>query len=67
VNAVSSASTPVVTAAPVAHHDRAWWRLEAVRTHTDWSSLLRQRIRVRAWVRAGRPRLSQWHKLERAS
>jgi hypothetical protein len=41
-------------------HDREWWRQEAVRTHTDWSSLLRQRIKVLAWVRAGRPQLSQW-------
>jgi hypothetical protein len=39
---------------------RAWWRIEARRTRTDWSSLLRQRIRVLAWVRAGRPPLAQW-------
>jgi hypothetical protein len=42
------------------HHDRAWWRQEAVRTRTDWSSLLRQRIRVLWWIRAGRPPLSKW-------
>jgi hypothetical protein len=41
--------------------DRAWWRAEARRTKTDWSSILRQRIRVLAWVRAGRPPLSNWH------
>ena len=41
--------------------DREWWRAEAIRTETDWSSLLRQRIRVLAWVRAGRPPLSKWH------
>ena len=34
---------------------------EAIRTKTDWSSVLRQRIRVLAWVRAGRPPLSKWH------
>jgi hypothetical protein len=34
-------------------------REEARRCRTDWSSLLRQRIRVLAWVRAGRP-LSKW-------
>jgi hypothetical protein len=41
--------------------DREWWRQEAIRTKTDWSSLLRQRIRVLAWVRAGRPPLAEWH------
>ena len=40
--------------------DREWWRAEAIRTKTDWSSVLRQRIRVLAWVRAGRPPLSKW-------
>jgi hypothetical protein len=43
-------------------HDRAWWRAEAVRTRTDMSSLLRQRIRVRAWVNAGRPPMAQWQR-----
>ena len=43
------------------HRDRAWWRGEARRSRTDWSSLLRQRIKVLAWVRAGRPPLGQWH------
>jgi hypothetical protein len=42
------------------HHDRDWWRQEAIRTQVDWSSLLRQRIKVLAWVRAGRPPLAQW-------
>jgi hypothetical protein len=42
-------------------HDRAWWRVEARRTRTDWASLLTQRIRVLHWVRAGRPPLSKWH------
>ena len=41
--------------------DHEWWRAEAIRTKTDWSSLLRQRIRVLAWVRAGTPPLSKWH------
>jgi hypothetical protein len=36
--------------------DRAFWRIEARRSHTDWSSLLRQRIRVRAWVKRRRHR-----------
>lgn len=35
--------------------------IEAIRSRTDWSSILRQRIRVLAWVRAGRPPLSKWH------
>ena len=42
--------------------DREWWRVEARRTRTDWSSLLRQRIRVLAWAKAGRPPLAKWHK-----
>jgi hypothetical protein len=41
--------------------DRPWWRAEAIRTKTDWSSILRQRIRVLAWIRAGRPPLSKWY------
>ena len=44
------------------HRDRAWWRGEARRSRTDWSSLLRQRIKVLAWVRAGRPPLAQWNR-----
>jgi hypothetical protein len=40
--------------------DREWWRQEAIRTRTDWSSLLRQRIRVKAWIKAGRPPLAKW-------
>jgi hypothetical protein len=40
----------------LACRDREWWRAEARRCGTDWSTLLRQRIRVLAWVRAGRPR-----------
>jgi hypothetical protein len=35
-------------------HDREWWREEAKRTKTDWSSLLRQRILFLWWVREGR-------------
>ena len=42
------------------HRDRAWWRGEARRSRTDWSSLLRQRVTVLAWVRAGRPPLGRW-------
>lgn len=48
---------------PLAHYcprDRAWWRRESVGTGTDWSSLLRQRVRVLAWVRAGRPPIAAW-------
>lgn len=41
-------------------HDRAWWRIEARRTRTDWSSILRQRIRALWWVRAGRLPLAEW-------
>jgi hypothetical protein len=48
---------PETAAAP---HGREWWRVEARRCGTDWSSLLRQRIRVLDWVRAGRPPLSEW-------
>jgi len=40
--------------------DRGWWRQDSIRCRTDWSSILRQRIRVLAWVRAGRPPLAQW-------
>ncbi len=39
---------------------REWWAKEARRTRTDWSSLLRQRLRVLAWVRAGRPALGKY-------
>ena len=55
------ASVSTFATKPEPPHDRAWWRAEAIRTKTDWSSLLRQRIRVLAWVRAGRPPLSKWH------
>lgn len=41
-------------------HGRAWWTAQAKRTRTDWSSLLRQRLRVLAWVRAGRPPWAQF-------
>jgi len=41
-------------------HDRAWWAAQARRDKTDWSSLLRQRLRVRQWVRDGRPPIGQW-------
>jgi hypothetical protein len=40
--------------------DREWWRVEARRRGTDWSSLLRQRIRVRWWIKAGRPPFGEW-------
>lgn len=36
-------------------HTREWWREEAKRTKTDWSNLLRQRMRVQWWVKLGRP------------
>jgi hypothetical protein len=45
-------------------HDRAWWLEEAKRRKTDWSSLLRQRLRVMQWVRDGRPPMAQWVKNE---
>lgn len=45
--------------------DREWWGREAVRTKTDWSSLLRQRIRVLGWVRAGRPSISEYMRTRR--
>jgi hypothetical protein len=40
--------------------NRDWWKLEALRTRTDWFSLMRQRMRVLAWLEAGRPPLSKW-------
>jgi hypothetical protein len=46
---------------PEPARDRECWRAEAILSRTDWSSILRQRIRVLAWVRAGRPPLSKWH------
>lgn len=39
---------------------REQWREKARRERTDWSSLLRQRIKVWGWVRAGRPELRKW-------
>lgn len=39
---------------------REQWRDKARRERTTWSDLLRQRIKVWAWVRAGRPRLREW-------
>ena len=51
-------------AAGTAHRDRAGGR-RARRCRPDWSSLLCQRIRVLAWVHAGRPPLGQWHGLPR--
>jgi hypothetical protein len=54
-------TAPVITSDVTAtHHDRTWWRAEAIRTRTDMSSLLRQRIRVRHWVNAGRPPMAEW-------
>jgi len=44
-------------------HDHHWWREQAKRTKTDWSSLLRQRIRMVWWVRAGRPSLQVFSKV----
>lgn len=41
-------------------HDRIWWLARARKTKTDWSSLLRQRLKVMAWLRAGRPPLRAW-------
>jgi hypothetical protein len=41
-------------------HDREWWRVEARRARTDWSSLLRQRVKALGWARAGRPDLKAW-------
>ena len=41
---------------------REWWTGRARETGTDWSSLLRQRLRVKDWVRAGRPPLAEWQK-----
>jgi hypothetical protein len=40
--------------------DRTWWQIEARRMKTDRSSLLRQRIKVLGWIRAGRPALKAW-------
>jgi hypothetical protein len=37
---------------------REWWTAEARRTGTDWPAILRQRTKVRGWVRAGRPPIS---------
>lgn len=48
----------VARAIPVGR-SREWWREQAKATGTDWSSLLRQRVRVLGWVRAGRPLLSE--------
>lgn len=44
---------------------RAWWREHARITSTDWSSLLRQRVKVLGWVRAGRPPLSEYMRTRR--
>jgi hypothetical protein len=44
------------------HQNRAFWHEEARRRRTDMSSLLRQRIRARAWVNAGRPPIAAWHR-----
>lgn len=49
----------------VGGRDREFWRREAKRTRTDWSSLLRQRIKMQWWVRLGRPPLSEYLKLVR--
>jgi hypothetical protein len=57
-------ATTAVSSIPAC--DRDWWRAEARRCGTDMSSLLRQRIKVLAWVRAGRPPLSEWMKSRRA-
>jgi hypothetical protein len=41
---------------------REWWRKHSQEIGTDWSTLLRQRLRVLWWVRAGRPPISDWQK-----
>jgi hypothetical protein len=51
-------SAPALQLDPL--RDREWWRAEAIRTRTDWPSILRQRIKVKAWIKAGRPPLSRW-------
>ncbi len=56
-------SSPSPAPVPL-RRNRDWWRAEARQTKTDLSSLLRQRLRVLAWVRAGRPPLSTWIKSE---
>ena len=43
-------------------NDREWWRTEARAVGTDWSTLLRQRIKVLAWIRAGRPPIAEWRR-----
>ena len=48
----------------VVGRDREWWRKQSIRDRTDWSSLLRQRIRVKSWLKAGAPPLAQWVKQE---
>lgn len=44
--------------------DRAWWRRESAIVGTDWSSLLRQRLRALWWHRAGCPPISGWAKAD---
>ena len=46
--------------------DREWWRAEAKRTKTDWSSLLRQRLLFKWWINEGRPHpRAEWLKGKR--
>lgn len=52
--------SPIISSTDDLPRDRSWWREESRRQCTDMSSLLRQRIKVLAWVRAGRPPLAQW-------
>jgi hypothetical protein len=51
--------SPSTSRHPAQPPSRTWWRIEAQRLHTDWSSLLRQRIRVLWWIRAAARR---WHR-----
>jgi len=60
VRALRRAGAAMTSPAEVKIQSRAWWHVEAKRVGTDWSSLLRQRLRVLQWVRAGRPPLARW-------
>jgi len=49
---IRSTTVPNTTARAAAHHDRAWWRLEARRVGSDWPAVLALHAAVVAAWRA---------------
>jgi hypothetical protein len=51
-NRMHNTAVPTTPATVAAHHDRAWWRLEARRVGSDWPAVLALHAEVVAAWRA---------------